>query len=352
MITSELLARLADIDMPSETLRAVLRAVAECEDIATAREEARRARGRERVNRHREKKRAEAVTACNVTETLQSVTPAVSKAQVLEELADFDAIVSVTPALQPVAEAPAKEGVSPDPSTQKTPTPQKTPKGVQKGFALPADWSPSEASRQRARQRGLTDLQIDDEAQGMRDWADANAGRAITKKTNWDAAFDGWIRRKHPMPKAVVADEPFLDVLLKEYPKKDPPRGEARQACLEALAEARTKAKDAEILAGVIGYCREVRSRPKDQQEDRFIPGLRKFLAEEKWVAFQGKAKPAGGEISDTVWDMAVKAYKRNVSTWQRTLGPQPGQPGCRVPLHILERYGYKGSEPPAAMSA
>ena len=40
-------------------------------------------------------------------------------------------------------------------------------------------------------------------------------------------------------------------------------------------------------------------------------------------------------------WDWHLKRWMTNQSTWSfRTAGPEPGRPGCRVPVEIFEKFG------------
>lgn len=58
-------------------------------------------------------------------------------------------------------------------------------------IALPGDWQPSAALVAYGRERGFDGAGVADEADGMRSWAASNG---ITK-VDWDATFQGWLRR-------------------------------------------------------------------------------------------------------------------------------------------------------------
>lgn len=53
--------------------------------------------------------------------------------------------------------------------------------------SLPKDWTPNDAHRKLAAERGVS---VEVEADKMRDWATANAAR----KADWDATFRNWLR--------------------------------------------------------------------------------------------------------------------------------------------------------------
>lgn len=57
------------------------------------------------------------------------------------------------------------------------------------GWFCPDDFEPSEKSRTFAKQKGLTDEQITDQVESMRDW------EFTKKRTDWDRVFRNWIRQ-------------------------------------------------------------------------------------------------------------------------------------------------------------
>lgn len=63
------------------------------------------------------------------------------------------------------------------------------------GTALSSDWQPTASDRAYGRELGLTDSTIDQFAEDMRVWAQANANREVARKADWSATFKGWMRR-------------------------------------------------------------------------------------------------------------------------------------------------------------
>lgn len=66
-----------------------------------------------------------------------------------------------------------------------------------------------------------------------------------------------------------------------------------------------------------------------------------------RFVAHKPKPKPrievnsTSAEEGETVnWEWYVKRWLTNQSTWSRRAGPEPGQPGCRVPAAVFEKHG------------
>jgi hypothetical protein len=89
------------------------------------------------------------------------------------------------------------KGLPHTPSKQLNPPKENPPKGGQKkGNALPADWQPTPADLEYGRNLGLADRAVTEAAEDMRQWADANSSRDVARKSNWSAAFKGWLRRE------------------------------------------------------------------------------------------------------------------------------------------------------------
>jgi len=65
-----------------------------------------------------------------------------------------------------------------------------------RGSKIPPDWRPKELHYEMGAKLGMNRRQVDERADEMRSWCDANSNRAITTKANWDAAFTGaWLKR-------------------------------------------------------------------------------------------------------------------------------------------------------------
>lgn len=64
--------------------------------------------------------------------------------------------------------------------------------------------------------------------------------------------------------------------------------------------------------------------------------GVHRLIQNDRWASFVEAAN------IPTAWDdgrwSAVVALNREEGWWQDSLGPPPGQPGCRVPAHLIER--------------
>jgi hypothetical protein len=68
----------------------------------------------------------------------------------------------------------------------------------------PDDWKPNEKTLLWCYERGYTREQIREGIGEMIDWSQGNANRAVAKKSDWDATFRNWMRRKSPPKQDVV----------------------------------------------------------------------------------------------------------------------------------------------------
>lgn len=58
-----------------------------------------------------------------------------------------------------------------------------------KGTKLPENWEPKYSTVQKLIAKGYTERDISQAVERMKDWATANANRAISRKADWDAAL-------------------------------------------------------------------------------------------------------------------------------------------------------------------
>ena len=64
-------------------------------------------------------------------------------------------------------------------------------------------------------------------------------------------------------------------------------------------------------------------------------PGFDKWLRDGRWEAWLPSAPGEQSSWSEDHWKIAVSHW-RETGEWGATIGPAPGQPGCRVPPHLL----------------
>jgi len=295
-----------------------------------------RSSGAERQARYRANKKINEINGSNKSDVTSDVT--------VDVTSDVTSDVTVK----------ADDTPPPAPPSQENPSSKKDPKGSQKGSPLPEGWRPSEAALAWSEERGITAEQIDEQVAAIEDWALANAHLSKTRKSNWDRFYYSWMRDKYPLkPKptaAALSLDTELGIMIKEYPKLAKPMGTALDNTREAYARAlATGATAAEILAGVIGYARDCRRRPKNEQDDRFIPALGRFLDEHRWKNYHA-ATPTAGGVPVEMWRKFVERAKET-GQWPDGLGPPPSFPTPRVPRELLVEYGFVQEELPPAKS-
>lgn len=64
--------------------------------------------------------------------------------------------------------------------------------------------------------------------------------------------------------------------------------------------------------------------------------GVHRLIQNDRWASFVETA-PAATAWDDARWQSALGLYA-DEGWWPDTMGPKPGQPGCRVPSHLIER--------------
>lgn len=139
------------------------------------------------------------------------------------------------------------------------------------------------------------------------------------------------------------------EILLSAEPsaRRTPAKAEVDQVWSIAPRQARERSsrKDVEMaldaakrrghaLSDIIAGLRAAYAS-KSYQGDT-AKGVHRLIQNDRWASF---IEPAD---APTAWDdgrwSAVLALNREEGWWQDSLGPRPGEPGCRVPAHIIEQ--------------
>lgn len=121
------------------------------------------------------------------------------------------------------------------------------------------------------------------------------------------------------------------------------PRKEAKKAARVAYGRVLRKgeATIAELLAGAKRYAAECAGK-----ERRYIKLPAGWLNDGRWA--DERATPSGrddGKAVHDYWVERVEKFKRE-GKWS-SIGAAPGQPGCKVPPDVLERFGYPAPRGP-----
>jgi len=66
-------------------------------------------------------------------------------------------------------------------------------------------------------------------------------------------------------------------------------------------------------------------------------PAMQRWLADARFADWMPEAESSAGVWTDDRWS-AVVALNRDEGWWSDNLGPRPGEPGCRVPAHLIDR--------------
>jgi hypothetical protein len=93
--------------------------------------------------------------------------------------------------------------------------------------------------------------------------------------------------------------------------------------------KARKTVEPARILAGLRGYLRE---DPDVQRTGG--PGLQLWLRDRTYEQWLSAAEPTATWTSEQ-WSAALAMWRES-GRWGDSLGPKPGEPGCRAPAHLL----------------
>ena len=88
------------------------------------------------------------------------------------------------------------------------------------------------------------------------------------------------------------------------------------------------------LPSAVARYARDGR----EPKADCGAPAMQRWLSEARFSDWMPDAESSSaGGWSDERW-AAVVALNREEGWWTADLGPPPGQPGCQVPAHLIER--------------
>jgi hypothetical protein len=157
---------------------------------------------------------------------------------------------------------------------------------------------------------------------------------------------------KPRQPSAVApTDHPRFAEFLSAYPKRNgsEPR---KDASIRFTRLVSAGIEPDLMIAGAKGYARSVRDN-----NPKFTMQMVRFLNGNFWEQYgpKGERQTAlfsdAGSSADPIVDFGgglrwpesrvkaqLAAYRDNPRSWMDMIGPPPGQPGCRIPKHLLEQ--------------
>jgi hypothetical protein len=139
-------------------------------------------------------------------------------------------------------------------------------------------------------------------------------------------------------PNATAAGEPWKGEpeFLAVWDAATPQMRRRAKSMAKAWAEwvkVRKTAEPGKILAGLRGY---LRGDPDVQRTGG--PGLQNWLRDRTFEQWATAADPTANWTPDQ-WAAAVAMW-RETGRWGESLGPEPGEPGCKAPAAVLARHG------------
>jgi hypothetical protein len=141
---------------------------------------------------------------------------------------------------------------------------------------------------------------------------------------------------KNPSPKRVTDREISLafDEWWKAYPRKVEKKG--ARAKYTSIVK-RGEATPAKLLAGANAYAAAGR-------ETRFTKHPTTWLNNGCWADESTATSPApqSNGAMDEFWRERIPKFQKDGAWSTGALGPRPGEPGCRVPGHVLEEFNIR----------
>lgn len=118
------------------------------------------------------------------------------------------------------------------------------------------------------------------------------------------------------------------------------PKAKARMAPKKTLPKVVKTILASTPPESLLAAVRACYTHPDQTREGgQYAPAIYKFLSTGMWESWQTAVEsPALPEIADDQWRRLLKTF-HEAQSWPAYAGPQPGQPGCRVPQPIFERY-------------
>lgn len=81
--------------------------------------------------------------------------------------------------------------------------------------------------------------------------------------------------------------------------------------------------------------CARYSAEGREPKMDCGAPAMDRWIRDEKFTDWLAANAPIGVDWPDSRWAVAVDLWRAD-GAWDAGLGPTPGQPGCRVPPHLM----------------
>ncbi len=176
-------------------------------------------------------------------------------------------------------------------------------------------------------------------------------GAAKARKTKENVSSNATVLPAHTraFPEPYPEPEKKEEAIASLSPPKTPTYPEPFEAAWKAYPHVKGRSSKPKALgywrrlspairealpSAVARYARDGR----EPKADCGAPAMQRWLSEARYSDWMPDAESSSaGGWSDERW-AAVVALNREEGWWTADLGPPPGQPGCQVPAHLIER--------------
>lgn len=126
-----------------------------------------------------------------------------------------------------------------------------------------------------------------------------------------------------------------LDEMAAEVWALWPKRGRERSSQKQVRAAYAGVLKAHEHLDVLSAIKRYLKTPDAMKEDGEYVPALHRWLRAERFTSHLEQAE------SPPDWPKFVKGC-REFGFWTSTLGPKPGEPGCKAPAEIQREYGFE----------
>lgn len=129
-----------------------------------------------------------------------------------------------------------------------------------------------------------------------------------------------------------------IDAIWAITPSESRKRSSRKDVGRALLAAVKRGKPPANVLAGLKAY---FASDQATKDGGAFVKGVHRMIENDRWEAFI-EPDPAKGEWTPDRWRAALRIHvDSGRQRWSETVGPRPGEPGCRAPADVLAEFGF-----------